>query len=84
MQEKPEKQPTPEKQLQMLLENEDAELARVYEEQSLEFSLIPNNLNFMNCAPSKALTISTDLRDALLEPEYKPQNGLKRSSDWLT
>lgn len=61
LQEKLNEAPTPEQQL----EDEEAESARVYTEQSLEFSSILNNLNSMD---QKA---ATDLIEASPEPELE-------------
>ncbi|QGA15507.1 hypothetical protein EYB26_003165 [Talaromyces marneffei] len=61
LQEKLNEEPTPEQQL----EDEEAESARVYREQSLEFSSILNNLNSMDQKPA------TDLIEASPEPDLE-------------
>lgn len=71
LQKKKQKAPT----LEELLEDEEAEIARVYEEQSLQFSALLNNLNSMD------YKVSVDLEEASPEPDSDPESlrGLKRA-----
>ena len=67
LQEDLDKAPTPEQQL----EDEEAELARVYKEQSFEFSTLLNNLNSMD---NRALRPATSLLESSPEPDSEPES----------